>query len=309
MGTRDLGTATLFDTKESLGLASFGEFLEGRTNVPLLAPDDNPMTLPRLAEIICRGGWPFSLAKDASEGIRRTRAHVRKLLTEESYFPEAAPFLKGKSAETLRLVLTAMAKNAGKDARASRMAAEIRSSGAAPRLDEETFASYRRILEKLFLIRRVESWAPFLKSTVRPMTSPFYRFADTSIACALLKMGPDRLIRDLPSFDAFFHDFALHELSGYARESGAEVRRYRDSSGLKVDGILLNSRFEYGAIQIRVCNSKNIDEAKRTLLAFREKMARNGVAPPTFLIILTSHGFMLRDLDGVSIVPINCLRP
>ena len=84
------------------------------------------------------------MGKEASEGIRRTRAHVRRLLTEGSYFPEAAPFLKGRSAETLRLVLTAMARNVGKETRASRMAAEIRSSGAIPRFDEETFASYRR---------------------------------------------------------------------------------------------------------------------------------------------------------------------
>ena len=309
MAALELGTATLYDANESLALISLQDFLEGKADVPLLGPDDNPMTLPRLAEIICRGGWPFSLGKEASEGIRGTRAHVRRLLTEGSYFPEAAPFLKGRSAETLRLVLTAMARNVGKEARASRMAAEIRSSGAAPRFDEETFASYRRILEKLFLVRGAEAWAPLLKSAVRPMTSPFYRFADTSIACAALNRGPEGLLKDFPAFDAFFHDFAYHELSEYALCFGGEVRRYRDSSGLKVDGILLNGRREYGAIQIRICNSKNIDEAKRTLLAFQEKMTRNGIAPPKFLMILTSHGFMFRDSDGVTIAPINCLRP
>lgn len=38
-------------------------------------------------------------------------------------------------------------------------------------------------------------------------------------------------------------------------------------------------------------------------------MTRNGIAPPKFLMILTSHGFMFRDSDGVTIAPINCLRP
>lgn len=173
----------------------------------------------------------------------------------------------------------------------------------------KTFASYRRALESLLLIRKVESWAPRLKSTVRAITSPSYRFADTSIACAALGIGPEQLLRDFALFDGCFHDFAFHELEEYAADFGAEIQRYRDSSGLRVDGILTNSRLEYGAIQIRICNSKNIDEAKRTLLAFQEKIARNGIAPPRLLMILTSHGFMYRDPDGVDIVPINCLRP
>ena len=46
MAALELGTATLYDANESLSLISLQDFLEGKADVPLLGPDDNPMTLP-----------------------------------------------------------------------------------------------------------------------------------------------------------------------------------------------------------------------------------------------------------------------
>lgn len=309
MATYDLGTFTLFETGESMGLLSLRQLSEGANPDAFLGPDENPMSLPQLAYIICRGGWPLSLKADPSRAILATRNYYKNLFSSKNTSDELALFLKGKNIASLRLVLTSLARNISTDARVSRMTADIRSSDPALRFDEETFASYRRALEELFIIRSTEAWTPSLRSAVRVLTSPVHRFCDTSIACAALSIGPKHLMGDLRSFGMFFEDFAFHELIEYASSFRATMHRYRDSSGLEIDGILVTEQDGYGAIEIKIASLENICRAKKSLLSFREKMKRNGVEPPRFLMVLTSHGYMHKDQDGIWVVPVNCLRP
>ena len=305
-----LDTFTLYESGESLALVSISSLFEENPPRFFLAPDENPFSLPRLAFQICRGGWPVSLRVDEKDAIDATRHYFEFLFSKGASGDDFKVFLKGKSMDILRLVLLSLARNVSAEARVSRMTSEIIASGARSRLDEETFASYVKALEDLYIVRNTEAWSPNIRGRTRVMTSPVRRFCDTSIAAATLSLGPEQLLGDMRTFGLFFEDFAFHELIAYASSFGGKMCRYRDSTGLEVDGILSLPDGRYGAIEVKIRSEENIEKGKSALLRFKRKMEENGARLPSFLMILTSHGEAYFDRGaGIFIAPVNTLLP
>ena len=175
-------------------------------------------------------------------------------------------------------------------------------------LDDDTFISYKKALENLFVVYDMPAWNLNLRTSVAVRTAPTHHFVDTSIATSALGIKPADLMNDLKSFGFFFEDFAVRDLSVYAESLGAELKHYRDSSGLEVDAIVKLPNGEYGAVEIKIASEKNISEGISSLNSFSKKMKENELKLPSFRMILTSHGSCRKTGDNIYIVPINLLR-
>ncbi|MDD6239994.1 MAG: DUF4143 domain-containing protein [Eubacteriales bacterium] len=300
---------SLYESGESLGIVSLRQLLENPgMELPTLLPEDNPFTLEQIAFSMCRGGWPISCLSPKEYALDVTLNYYESLFNIENESDEFLSFLKNKDIDLLKAILKENARAVSSQMKRSRMLKEILESGIRSTLDEETFLSYYRVLENLYITYELPAWNLNLRSSVAVRTAPTHHFFDTSIALASLGITPKRLLDDKESFGLFFEDFALRDLFVYASALRADIRHYRDSAGQEVDAVLLFPDGEYATIEIKTASYKGIEEGISSLLSFEAKMEKNQLKKPRLKLVLTSHGGCLRDPRGVYVVPLSALK-
>lgn len=299
---------TLFESKESSGVVSLSGLFNKEYSFTTVYDNQNLISLSDIAFYICRGGWPIAVKAKKEYAINVTNNYYNGLFTIEDESDEFAEFLKNKNLDLLKLVLRTLARNISTQAKNTSMISDIIASGERSVLDDDTFISYKKTLENLFVVYDMPAWNLNLRTSVAVRTAPTHHFVDTSIATSALGIKPADLMNDLKSFGFFFEDFAVRDLSVYAESLGAELKHYRDSSGLEVDAIVKLPNGEYGAVEIKIASEKNISEGISSLNSFSKKMKENELKLPSFRMILTSHGSCRKTGDNIYIVPINLLR-
>lgn len=299
---------TLYESKESSGIVSLKELFNKDYALTTVYDSQNPILLSDIAYYICRGGWPIAVKAKKEYAINVTDNYYNGLFTIEHESDEFADFLKNKNIELLKLVLKTLARNISTQAKNTSMIADIIASGERSVLDDSTFLSYKKTLEDLFIVYDMPAWNLNLRTSVSVRTAPTHHFVDTSIATSALGIKPADLLNDLKSFGLFFEDFAIRDLSVYAESLGAELKHYRDSSGLEVDAIVKLPNGEYGAVEIKIASEKNIADGISSLNSFSKKMKDNNLKTPAFKMILTSHGACRKTADNIYIIPINLLK-
>ena len=299
---------TLFESKESFGAISLSGLFSKDYSFNTVYDNQNPISLADIAFFICRGGWPIAVKAKREYAINVTDNYYNGLFTIEDECDEYAEFLKNKNIDLLNLVLKTLARNISTQAKNTSMISDIIASGERSVLDDDTFLSYKKTLEDLFIVYDMPAWNLNLRTSVAVRTAPTHHFIDTSIATSALGIKPADLLNDLKSFGFFFEDFAVRDLSVYAESLGAELKHYRDSSGLEVDAIVKLPNGEYGAVEIKIASEKNISEGISCLNSFSKKMKDSELKLPSFRMILTSHGSCRKTEDGIFIVPINFLK-
>ena len=299
---------TLFESKESSGVVSLSGLFNKEYSFTTVYDNQNQISLADIAFYICRGGWPIAVKAKKEYAINVTNNYYNGLFTIEDESDEFAEFLKNKNIDLLKLVLKTLARNISTQAKNTSMISDIIASGERSVLDDDTFLSYKKTLEDLFVVYDIPAWNLNLRTSVAVRTAPTHHFVDTSIATSALGIKPADLMNDLKSFGFFFEDFAVRDLSVYAESLGAELKHYRDSSGLEVDAIVKLPNGEYGAVEIKIASEKNVSEGISSLNSFSKKMKENELKLPSFRMILTSHGSCRKTEDNIYIVPINLLR-
>ena len=300
---------TLYESGESNGIVSLsGLFQNGSKDFPIRYATDNKISLQDIAFLICRGGWPIAVKAKREYAVNVTRNYFEGLFVVENESDEFAAFLKNKNVELLQIILKSFARNISTQAKKTVMIKDIIESGVRASLDDDTFSSYEKILKDLFIIYDLPAWNLNLRTTISVRTAPTHHFIDTSIATAALKINPADLLNDMKSFGYFFEDFVVRDISVYAESIGGELKHYRDSSGQEVDAIVEIENGDYCAVEIKIASDKNIAEGVSSLNSFEQKMKTNGLKPPKFKMLLTSHGACYKTEDGVFVVPISCLK-
>lgn len=298
---------TLWESKDSSGEISLSELFSD-LKFKTVHENDNPMTLSKIAYLVCRGGWPISLEAEEEYSIDVTTNYYDGLFRIEDENDEFALFLKNKNIDLLKLILKCYARNISTEAKKTTMIKEILDSGIRSKLDEDTFDSYVKILKDLYIVYDMPAWNLNLRSSVAVRSAPTHHFIDTSIATATLGITPDDLLNDMRSFGFFFEDMAVRDLSVYAESIGGKLKHYRDSTGQEVDAIIETKNGDYCAIEIKICSEKNIEDGIASLNRFENKVINSGNKLPRFKMILTSHGGACKTEDGIYIVPISVLK-
>lgn len=133
-------------------------------------------------------------------------------------------------------------------------------------------------------------------------------FTDPSLACALLKLTPTKLIHDLNTFGFLFESLAERDLRIYADSFGGTLYHYQDYNDKEIDAVIELDDGTWCAFEIKL-GSYQIDSAAKNLLKIKEKIEQDGGIPPKILCVIVGIGsaFYQRD-DGVFVVPITALK-
>ena len=286
---------SLFELGLSTGEVSLADLLAGQR---VSAPSP-PMTVPDLAEAICRGGWPGTLGTDLPTAQRFVRNYLNEIRRAD------LNRVSGKRRDPNRALrlLRSLARNIGTAVAVRTLAADI-GNGTTPR----TATEYLDDLIRLFVIEDLPAFSPQLRSRSRLRTTPKRYLTDPSLATAALGASPGELLRDLPYLGFLFEALVVRDLRVYAQAHDAELSHYRDNTGLEVDVIIETAQGRWMPIEIKLGGAANIDQAARSLVRLRERVDTARVGEPAKLVVVTGTGFSYERPDGVTVVPLTSLR-
>ena len=294
---------TLWESGESSGTISLAELFSGT------APDSARAMgreLEEIAFLACRGGWPQAVLRKGDVALDLAFDYVDSVADEDI---SRVDDVRRDPARARRL-LRSYARLQGSQANLKAIKLDMAGGGIdAP--DEDTVASYRGALEKLFVVEDVPAWCPNLRCRTPIRTSGTRCFVDPSIAAASLGLGPGGLMSDLTTFGFFFETLAVRDLRVYAEALSGSVAHYRDASGLECDAVIHLRNGAYGLVEVKLCGDRLVAEGVETLLAFSGKIDTDAMKAPAFRMVLTAVGDYAyrRPADGVYVCPLSALCP
>ena len=157
--------------------------------------------------------------------------------------------------------------------------------------DEQTLSvnalrQYLDLLSRSFVTEDLPAWSPSLRSRTAIRTSPTRHFADPSIAAAVLRLTPERLLRDPETFGLFFESLCIRDLCIYAGKLGGRIFHYRDRSGLEADAVVSLDDGRWAPVEVKLGGAQ-IDEAAKSLRRLTERVETSSLGEPAFLMALT----------------------
>ena len=287
---------SLFESGHSTGQVSLGKLLKGEPQTS----ESSSLSVPALAEIVCRGGWPGHHGFRLARALRMNRDYLNEIRRVD------ISRVSGAARDPVRVgrLLQSLARNVGTPASLSSMVADVRGDGAS--LDRDTAATYIDSLERLMVVEDLAAWAPHLRSRTTLRTTPIRHFVDPSLAVAALRATPGRLLDDLEYFGFLFESMVIRDLRIYAQPIEAELFHYREKAGLEVDAIVEAPDGRWAAFEIKL-GGRWVDEGMANLHKLADRMRRGGRGEPTALAVIVPNGYCHVRRGKVGIVPVGVL--
>ncbi len=290
---------SLFESLESSGTVSIERLFAG-TQSGAVRCDKSVLDY---AFFTARGGWPKAIGLGERAALEPVKDYYNSIISTQLRTADRVR----RNPDNVNLLLRAYARNCGIQANNSVLKRDMESHGEG-KLDEDTIYRYVRALKDLFLIEESEAWTPNLRSKTAIRTSNTRYFVDPSIACAALGINQKGLLADLKTFGFLFENLCVRDLRIYADRIGGKVKHFRTADGLECDAVIILEDGSWGAVEIKLGDSKHIEEAADNLKKLNENIAPE-MKKPSFLMVLTTVNVAYRREDGIWVVPLGCLGP
>lgn len=289
---------SLFESNESTGDVSLQKlFQKGVTSGTICN-----LEIEDIAKAIVRGGWPASVTSKFESAYKRAQDYIDSIVQYDVSQVDGID----KNPSKMFALLRSFSRNISTEANYSVIIKDME-GGENESISRPTFLSYLNVLQRLFVIEDLEAWNPSIRSVTPLRVSPKRHFVDPSIATATLGINHEKLLTDFNTFGYLFESLCIRDLRVYAESLGGKVYYYRDKNGLECDAVIVLRDGRWGAVEIKL-GSNEFDKAAKNLLAFSEIVDTKKMRNPSFLMILTGTKLGYMREDGVSVVPIGCLK-
>ena len=211
----------------------------------------------------CRGGMPLAV-----HATGRQRANFYRSYLGASLARDLLDLSRVRQINALPRLMERLAAQTGQVLNVVKAA---NAAGIEPRSGD----NYARLLEALFLIRRLPAWGRTLRS--RTAHSPKLHVVDSGLAAYLLGITPEKLARRDPSalaeFSHLFETFVVGELLKQASwcDDVREVGHWRTHDGQEVD--LVAETLDGSVVGFEIKAGREVDKkALRGLIAIRDSL-------------------------------------
>lgn len=289
---------SLLEAHHSSGEISLRHLLDGSPQ----HSNRSDLTVPDLAELVCRGGWPVHLGHPLTRALRMNRDYINEIRRVD------VSRVSGKQRDPVKVgrLLRSLARNVATPASLSTLVTDIRGGGAMMRW--ETASEYLEALEQLMIVEDQPAWAPHLRSRTTLRTSPVRHLADPSLAVAALRATAERLLADLEYFGLLFESLVIRDLRVYAQPLEAEVFHYREKGGLEVDAVVETDDGRWAAFEVKL-GERWFEEGAANLRRLALRMKRGGRGEPSALAVILPNGYGHVRSGEVGVIPIGALGP
>ncbi len=201
------------------------------------------------ARRVCRGGMPLAV-----RAADRQRANFYRSYLGASLARDVLDLSRVRQINVLPRLMERLTAQTGQVLNVVKAAT---AAGIEPRSGD----NYTRLLEALFLIRRLPAWGRTLRS--RTAYSPKLHVVDSGLAAYLLGITPENLARRNPSalaeFGHLFETFVVGELLKQAswRDDIRELGHWRTHDGAEVD--LVAETFDGTVVGFEIKAGREVD--------------------------------------------------
>jgi uncharacterized protein len=252
LGLRDLPD-TLPGRMETIELWPFSqgeidgvadEFIDAAFHLGPALRHESTVTRAEYAERVVRGGLPEAVARtDARRRGRFFDAYVQNLIDRD-----VRQLAEIERAPQLNMLIRLLAARSGQLVAAGSLESELG-------ISRPTVARYLRLLEEVFLIKRVPGWSRNLGTRATSATK--LMFVDSGIAARLLALDAHALRRPGAPFGPLLEGFVLAELARQLTWSQelVDLYHYRDHNKVEVDAVLENRQREVVGIEVKAAST------------------------------------------------------
>lgn len=290
---------SLYESMESNGSVSLKALFDGETEID----NFSTLTIEQIAFAIVRGGWPASIGESEKIALRHAIDYVEAIINADVSRVDGIE----KNPVRVRALLRSLSRNISTLATIRTIHDDIAMGDADESISEKTISQYLGALDRIFVTENLPAWNPALRSKTAIRTSPKRQFVDPSIAAAVMRLTPSRLLEYFNYFGFLFESLCDRDLRIYAEAIDGQVFHYRDGSGLEADAVIALNDGRWAAVEVKL-GSKEIEDAAVHLLELKNKVNTEKMREPSFLMILTGTEIAYRREDGVYVVPLGCLK-
>lgn len=199
-----------------------------------------PLLGRALAERVANGGFPAALARATP---RRRVAWYRDYI-ETLVQRDVRDLARIRSLDVLRRLLALAAGQTARLLNVSDLAGPFH-------LSRPTIREYVTLLQGLFLLEELPPWHTNRLS--RLVKTSKLHLGDTGLACALLGVNADALMRDRPLFGQLLETFVFQELRRQASWHDDDIRfhHFRDRDGYEVDIVLERGASDLAGVEVK----------------------------------------------------------
>lgn len=298
-GRLRLRPMSLYEVGASSGAVSLAELVAGAGRVGAASG----LSYREMAAHAVRGGWPGLLGVPDDAAALANASYLDDLIRIE--LPTAAD-VRHDPIRVRRLV-ESLARNVATEVKIAGLAADVNADGGDTHAT--TLRVYLDALERVFAVEPQPAWNVALRSRSRLRTTAKVHFVDPSLACAALRVGADRLARDVEYFGCVFESMVVRDLRVYASLDRGEVFHYRDNTGLEVDVVIEFPGGGWGAVEVKLGEQRLADAEANLLKLARERVNTALVGEPAFLAVVTAGQFARTLPSGVHVIPLATLGP
>ena len=294
---------SLWESGESSGTVSIQGLMSGKSFVTV---DSKRIGLDEMSFLLCRGGWPEAVGQSGKAAIRQAFDYVDAVVESDiSRFDGVA-----RDPARARSLMCSYARLQGSQAGVGVITEDL-ASHEGMSISENTINSYLNALRGIFVIEDVPAWHPNLRRKTTIRTSDTRYFTDPSISTAVLGVGPDALMDDLPTFGLLFETMVLRDLRAYADVCDASVHHYLDRNGLECDAVFRMRDGRYGLVEAKVGGDALVERGCASLNKLSTLIDSEKMRKPMFKMVLTAVGDYAyrRSEDGIVVCPLSALRP
>lgn len=290
---------SLFESGASSGKISLKDLCEGSLT-PIMTGD---IDLHKITDYIYRGGWPGNLDTPLSQAGLLPNEYLRAVIEDDVYRMDGIK----RDLAKMNLLLRSLARNESTTVTNKTLKSDIKAIDDED-IDTDTVSIYLDIFNRLFLLDNQQPFSANIRSSVRLKQAEKRHFSDPSLACALLKATPDRLINDLETLGFLFEALCERDLRIYAEAFNAKLYHYQDYNNREIDAVLELEDGRWCAFEIKL-GANQIDKAANDLIEIRNSIIKDGGIPPYMMCVVCglSNAAYQRD-DGIFVVPITALK-
>jgi len=244
-----------------------------------------------LVDRIVAGGYPAALARPPGRGHTVWhRDYVNNIIQKD-----ILDLAKIRSLEVIPKLLTVAANLSGQLFNATALASKLQ-------MNRITVRDYATLLEHQFLIERLPPW--YSNRMKRLIKTPKIHFGDTGMACSLLGVDTNALLKNRGLLGQLVETFVFQELKRQASSSDEPYvfHHFRDRDGVEVDMVIERGAFELAGIEVKAAASISKPDFKglrKIKAAYPDKF--------TFGAVLYDGEICGSFGDGMYIVPIRML--
>ncbi|MFV2145679.1 ATP-binding protein [Isoptericola sp. G70] len=287
---------SLAESGESSGAMSLRALLDGDPPIP----GRSDLSVPDLARLVVRGGWPLHLSMDEVAAAQASSDYLASIADTDLGRLDTS---RRDPARAGRL-LHALARNTAMELVVDRLTREV--DGPDGAMARTTVYDYLADLRRLMVLQEQPAWSPRLRSRARLRTRPRVHLVDPSLAAAAWQADADRLLADLNTFGLLFESLVVRDLRAYADALDARVFHYRDSDNLEIDAVVQRRDGVFGAFEVKL-GAGQVDAAAAALLRFAAKLDAEHTGGPAVLGVITGSEYGYVRPDGVVVVPLGML--